>query len=142
MTFERRWDNDATGIGIRDASIAAPDVERLRAVLDRAGWVAEAPEHHLLPHVVEAAKRSGVQVVRAEVVGGVLEIEVSAAGASRREVRAAVYGLIGAFAEASTHVRETDGAFQVVTGMLPGDGEFATHGHLARIRAVSVPAGE
>jgi hypothetical protein len=142
MALERRWDNDTTGTGTRDASVAAPDVERLLAVLGRDGWVAEAPEHHLLPHVVEAAERLGVTVLRGDVVAGVLEIDVGIAGAARRDIRAVVYSLIGAFAEASTHVRETDGAFEVVTGMLSGDGEFATHGHLARIRAVAVPPGD
>lgn len=50
------------------------------------------------------------------------------------------YGLIGAFAEGATYVRESrsggDVVLDVVTGVMPGDNAFATHGHLARIRIV------
>ena len=55
--------------------------------------------------------------------------------------RIAAFGLIGAIAEGSTHIREAapgrDGLDLVVlTGVLPGDTTFATHGHLVRIRVV------
>ena len=49
-----------------------------------------------------------------------------------------LYGLIGSFAESSTHVRERrvggDVILDVVTGVMPGDSAFASHGHLARVR--------
>ena len=43
-----------------------------------------------------------------------------------------------AVAEGATFVRETridgDIVLDVVTGVMPGDNAFATHGHLARVR--------
>jgi hypothetical protein len=46
--------------------------------------------------------------------------------------------VIGAFAEGATYVRESraggDVILDVVTGVMPGDNAFATHGHMARLR--------
>ena len=56
------------------------------------------------------------------------------------EVRAAVFSLIGSFAEVSTYVRQlsdraTEGtlSFEVVTGILRGESHFEPHGHTLRI---------
>jgi len=68
-----------------------------------------------------------------------LDVEVVAAGASWRELREAAFGLVGTFAESSTHVVERSGddrgsvELLVTTGMLEGDGAFAPHGHVVRI---------
>jgi hypothetical protein len=68
-----------------------------------------------------------------------LDVEVVAAGASWREPREAAFGLVGTFAESSTHVRERSGddrgsvELLVTTGMLEDDGAFAAHGHVVRI---------
>jgi hypothetical protein len=55
-----------------------------------------------------------------------------------------MFSVIGSFAEGSTHVaqRPVDGAveYDVVTGMLPDQTEFLTHGHLVRFRVVGEPA--
>jgi len=59
-------------------------------------------------------------------------------GTGVRDAHAAAYALIAAVAEASTSVREVrPDEYEVVTGMLPGDGAFATHGHVLRIRAIA-----
>lgn len=43
--------------------------------------------------------------------------------------------LLTRIAEDSFHVRRVDDqTFDAVTGMLPGDGDFATHGHTIRLR--------
>ena len=71
----------------------------------------------------------------------VLQATAGPAGTDWRVTRIAAFGLIGAIAEGSTHIREAapgrDGLDLVVlTGVLPGDTTFATHGHLVRIRVV------
>jgi hypothetical protein len=56
---------------------------------------------------------------------------------SKRDLRQAVWTILGAVAELSTHVRESrdeDGvSFEVVTGTPKGSGRFATHGHTLRL---------
>jgi hypothetical protein len=61
-------------------------------------------------------------------------------------IRAAVYRLIGALAELSTHVHEQvlpDGGveFVVTTGILDGDTQWQGHGHVVRLR-ISSPSGQ
>jgi hypothetical protein len=57
--------------------------------------------------------------------------------------RAAVFGLIGSFAESATHARrcrDRSGAlrFEVGTGMLAGDAHFAPHGHVVIINVTGL----
>jgi hypothetical protein len=74
----------------------------------------------------------------ADVKDATLDVEVVAAGASWRELREAALGLVGTFAESSTHVVERSGddrgsvELLVTTGMLKGDGAFTPHGHVVR----------
>ena len=59
-------------------------------------------------------------------------------------MRAAVFSLVGSFAELATYVRqrrseETEVGdrtflFEVVTGILDGETRFAPHGHTVRVR--------
>jgi hypothetical protein len=69
----------------------------------------------------------------------ILDVEVVADGGSWRELREAAFGLVGTFAESSTHVVERSGddrgsvELLVTTGMLEADGAFAPHGHVVRI---------
>lgn len=59
------------------------------------------------------------------------------------EVRAAVFSLLGSFAETATYVRQrrvdpadaSGGAllFEIVTGFLPSDTAFVPHGHAVRV---------
>jgi len=139
MAERRRWDIDERFVGVADAVAASEDVERLLAMTSVPGWVTEDALEHLGPSCTAAAAMLGVELTRMEVVDDVLEIDVQ--DVIRDEPRAPrilAYGLIGSFAEAATHVRETrvDGAvvLDVVTGVLPGDSAFATHGHLVRVR--------
>ena len=110
---------------------------------DPARNVTEDALAHLGPSCTAAAEMLGVEITRMEVVDDVLEIDLrDRIFDEPRAPRIVAYGLIGSFAEGATHVRETreDGAvvLDVVTGVLPGDGAFATHGHLARVRLVGV----
>jgi hypothetical protein len=142
MVERRRWDIDERFVGVADATAASPDVERLLAQSREPGWVTEDAEAHLGSHLVSAAERAGLEVRRLEVVDAVLEIDVAAPdGTDWRSTRIAAFGLIGAIAEGSTHIREVspgrDGLdLSVLAGVLPGDSGFATHGHLVRIRVV------
>jgi hypothetical protein len=141
----RRWDSDERYTGVADARIASADVERLLAQTREPGWVTEEPELHLGPWCVAAASSLGLEVLRLEVVEHVLEVDVrsAAADADLGAGRVAAYGLVGAFAEASTHIREhrnddrSEVVLEVVTGILPGDGYFATHGHSVRVRLLT-----
>ena len=138
---DRRWDTDERGIGVRDATAFSAPVRELLDMLRRPGWVAEEPDAHLLPHLEATAAELGLGPVSWADVDGVLEVRVEVDEEARRNARlAAVFALVASIAEASTHVRETEpGVFEVLTGMLPGDGSFATHGHVVRIR--TSPAG-
>jgi hypothetical protein len=141
MAERRRWDIDERFVGVADASVASTDVERLLAMTSVPGWVTEDALGHLGPSCTAAAAMLGVELTRMEVVDDVLEIDVQEVTRDEpRAPRILAYGLIGSFAEAATHVRETrvDGAvaLDVVTGVLPGDSAFASHGHLVRVRLV------
>ena len=143
MPERRRWDSDDRFVGVADAATASADVERLLAMTRAGGWVTEDALAHLGPSCTAAAEMLGIEIARMEVVDHVLEIDLPKADFDEpRAPRIVAYGLIGAFAESATHVRETrkDGAvvLDVVTGVLPGDGTFATHGHLARIRLLGI----
>ena len=140
MTDRRRWDTDARGAGVADAASHAGSVSRLLATLTEPDWVAEDPEIHLIPHLAEAARALGLELTVTDASAANLEVRVSApATMSPREARAAVHGLVGSIAEGSTHVREVESGrtYEVVTGMLDGDGPpampFAAHGHVLRI---------
>ena len=135
----RRWDLDTRGRGIASATAFAPAAERLLAAMRLPDWVAEEPEHHLLPHVRRLCDERGWALRRAEVEQAVLVLEVAVGPASWRELRAAGFQLIGTFAEAHALVAQRDrddGGIEldVTTGMLEGDGDFAPHGHTVRLR--------
>ena len=135
---DRRWDNDERGTGARDGTAFAAPVERLVETLGRPGWITEDPDAHLLPHLQATAADRGWTLTRWADVDGVLEVELDVGGKRAHKTRLeAAYALIGSIAEASTHVREAEpGVYEVLTGMLPGDGSFATHGHVVRMRTV------
>jgi hypothetical protein len=141
-TDQQRWDTDERFVGVRDASVASPDVERLLTMTAEPGWVTEDAEAHLGPSVRAVAESLAVELARLEAVDDVLEIDVRLPkGSGATAQQAVAFALIGAFAESSTHVRQLGSAsrtvdLMVVTGVLPGDGTFATHGHLARVRVL------
>ncbi len=138
-----RWDPDGRGIGVGDARSHLGTLDALRHAADEAGWVAEEPETHLLPHLLRYAAAGSPWVIETSAAApdGTFEIDARWTGpndADRRTVRAAAYGLIGAIAEATTCIHERrdaeDIAFDVVTGALPGETDFASHGHTLRLR--------
>lgn len=143
MAERRRWDIDDRFVGVADAGIASADIERLLELTTTSGWITEDALDHLGPSCTAAAAMLGVELTRMEVIDDVLEVDLrEPAFDEARAPRIVAYGLIGSFAEAATHIRETreDGAvvLDVVTGMLPGDGAFATHGHLVRVRLLEM----
>lgn len=138
-----RWDPDERGIGVGDARAHLGVLDALRRAAVQPGWVAEEPESHLLPHLVRHAAEDSPWVIAstATEADGTFVVDARWAGpadADRRTIRAAAFGLIGAVAETSTGIHERRGpdgvTFDVVTGVLPGETEFATHGHTVRLR--------
>jgi hypothetical protein len=135
---KQRWDTDERGHGVASADAFAPALERLLEAARQPDWVAEEPEHHLLPHVRRLCEEQG-WTVAAEIDDAVLVLGVVLpAGADRRELRAAGHALVGTFSEECTHIeqRQSDGAVEldVVTGMPDGSEQFAPHGHTVRLR--------
>jgi len=141
MAERRRWDTDERFVGVADAGRASQDVAALLAMTNEPGWVTEDALEHLGPSCTAAAADLRIEITRMEVVHAVLEIDmwVTKDGLARAP-RVDAYGVIGAFAEGATYVRESraggDVILDVVTGVMPGDNAFATHGHMARLRIV------
>ena len=137
--MRRRWDTDDRGRGVASAAASVPDLDRLRAAMLEPDWVSEEPDLHLLPHVRRLCEERGWDVARATVVDDVLEVEVVVPAATVPSPVEAAFGILGTFAEASTHVvqQAADVGESVellaTTGMLEGDGVFAPHGHTVRI---------
>jgi hypothetical protein len=139
-----RWEPDDRGVGVGDARAHLVTLDAMRDVAKRDGWVAESPETHLLPRLSEHA--AGSVPLRIETTTtepeGTFAVDLRWVGAPDPEswqVRAAAMALIGVIAETSSLVherRDQDGVatFDVLTGLLPGDTAFATHGHTLRLR--------
>ena len=139
-----RWDPDDRGVGIGDARAHLATLDAMRDVAVQDGWVAESPETHLLPRLTEYAADAspiGIEATRTE-PDGTFEVDARWVGAPDPEswqVRAATVALIGVIAETSSLIherRDGDGVatFDVLTGLLPEDTAFATHGHTLRLR--------
>ena len=136
-----RWERDDRGRGIADASQLIAGAGELVAAFGEAGWVAEQPELHLLPHIREWCRQDGRLALldaRTDEHGAyVVELEWKGPGGGRGRICAAVFGLIGCLAESATYVRQRaegdgDGSvlrFEVGTGELEPDARFAPHGH-------------
>ncbi len=151
--MDRRWDVDERGQGVAGGGAL---VEGARELLDAMGaenWVAEDPEAHLLPHLERACAdgRLGLELLGARFEDAAeFEVELSWTGDPRdsRAARAAVFALVGSIAESATYVRQRRDSggdvdagrpgeelrFEVATGMLAPDTEFATHGHVLILR--------
>jgi hypothetical protein len=137
-TGRKRWDADDRFVGVADASGFAAAIEELAALARRAGWVAEDPDVHLVPHLTAAAVE-GLRLVSYRVrADGVLIVAVQySPGMGRSEIRLRAWALIGTIAEPAASVCERpDGdtvVFDVVTGIPDGTGPFASHGHSVRL---------
>jgi hypothetical protein len=130
-----------------------PGAGELIAAFGQPDWVAEQPELHLLPHVEEWCRRDGrlaLTGTRADDSSSyALDLEWHSTAGGVGAVRAAVFSLIGSFAESATYVRQRrvasdDGdpapelRFEVGTGELAPDARFVPHGHVVLINVVGV----
>ncbi|WP_405021719.1 hypothetical protein OHV05_37760 (plasmid) [Kitasatospora sp. NBC_00070] len=136
----RRWDIDERFTGIATGRALAPAIERLATHLTREGWVTEDPDGHLLPHLRGACESAGSpwRLLGAKLLDdGVYEVQLATrTGPTTADlpIRDAL-ALLAPVAEASFAVRQVDeDTIECVTGMLDGDGTYATHGHLIRLR--------
>src|SRR6478609_9141320 len=139
-----RWDGDERGHGIADAAGLVPGATELVAAFGTAAWVTEQPELHLLPHLEHWCRGDGrlspngshVDTANAYVV----DLEWRGDPAAVGQARAAVFALIGSFAESATYVRQRRAApddapagpllrFEIGTGELAPEARFAPHGH-------------
>ena len=147
-----RWDGDNRGRGVADAAQLVPGATELVAAFTQPAWVAEEPEIHLRPHVEAWCRRDQrLELTDAhtdETNAYILDLEWCGASAGVGEARAAVFALIGSFAESATYVRQrrfgTDAAgatmklqFEVGTGEL-ADARFDAHGHVVLINVAGV----
>lgn len=134
-----RWEGDERGRGVADAGWLVPGAGELVAAFGEPAWVAEEPERHLLPHVRQWCTRDGRLVLTAahQDETGTYVLDLAWRGEARNvgEARAAVFSLVGSFAESATYVRQRRVAdpgwlrFEVGTGELSPDARFDPHGH-------------
>src|SRR5690242_2716760 len=105
-----RWDGDDRGQGIADAARLVAGAGELVAAFREPTWVAEQPELHLLPHVeawCQTDPRLALTGAHADETDAyVLDFEWRGAACSVGGARAAVFSLIGSFAETATYVRQ------------------------------------
>lgn len=143
-----RWDGDNRGLGVGDALQLVSGAGELVAAFRQPAWVAEQPDLHLLPHVeawCEQDHRLALIDANTDDTGAyILDCEWRGAPGSVGQARAAVFSLIGCFAESATYVRQrripSNGGgstmelqFEVGTGEIAPDTRFAPHGHVVVI---------
>ena len=148
-----RWDGDDRGEGIANAAQLVAGASELIAALREPRWVAEQPELHLLPHIEAWCLRDRRLALAGAFTDGVdayvLDLEWHGETRSVGAARAAVFSLIGSFAESATYVRQRrvpsngDGSamtlqFEVGTGELAPDARFASPGHVVLINVADV----
>lgn len=148
-----RWDGDDRGRGIGDAAQLVSGARELVAAFGEPAWIAEQPELHLLPHIEAWCERDGRLVLPGaftdDAAAYVVELEWPDATGGVGVARAAVFSLIGSFAESATYVRQrrvaVDGGgspmklqFEVGTGELAPEAKFEPHGHVVLINVAGV----
>lgn len=148
-----RWDGDDRGQGIGDAEHLVAGAGDLIAAFRQTSWVAEQPELHLLPHIEAWCQEDPRLVLTGtdtdDAGAYVLSLEWQGATGSVGAARAAVFSLVGSFAESATYVRQRrvasddNGAslklqFEVGTGELAPDTRFEPHGHVVVINVAGV----
>ncbi|MER7247274.1 hypothetical protein [Kribbella sp. NPDC000426] len=146
-----RWEGDDIGRGVGDAERLVPGVSDLLAAFQEPLWVAEQPEDHLLPHVERWCQDDGRLAVRTTSTDDqhtfVLDLEWRGEPAGVGQVRAAVFSLIGSFAESATYIRQrrilSEGTlaglqFEIGTGELAPDTRFQPHGHAVLINVAGI----
>jgi hypothetical protein len=148
-----RWEGDQSGRGVGSAAQLLTGANELIAAFGRPDWVAEQPELHLLPHVEAWCRQDRRLALTGTHTDGssayVLDLEWRSTPGSVGAVRAAVFSLIGSFAESASYVRQRrvvsdDGGpalelqFEVGTGELGSDARFVPHGHVVVINVAGV----
>jgi hypothetical protein len=134
---DRRWDTDERGRGVAGGSAFASGVEELVEALALEDWIAEEPEAHLLPHIERACTLAGLELLEHRLEDAVFTVRIAWPGPRRGdEARAAIFAVVGSFAESATSVRQRGLSFEVATGMLDPDTPFKSHGHLVRLELV------
>jgi len=148
-----RWDGDKRGRGIGDAAQLVPGAGELVAAFRETGWVAEQPEVHLGPHVEAWCERDQRLALSDAYTDDrhayVLDLEWRGAPTSVGGARAAVFSLIGSFAESASYVRQRRVAgdpgssarrlqFEVGTGEVAPEARFEPHGHVVVINVAGV----
>jgi hypothetical protein len=136
-----RWDGDERGRGIASGEAFVGHLSELASVASDSGWVAEEPEAHLLPHLQaacdEAASAFHLDATRLEGEVFVVDLTPQGGDLSVGEIRRGAIALAATIAEESTHIRQRREGdvleFDVSTGST-GNGRFAPHGHLVRLR--------
>lgn len=142
-----RWDGDERGQGIADGAQLVSGASELVEAFRQPTWVAEQPEVHLLPHVEAWCRRDRRLALTDAYTDGtnayVLDFDWQGATGSVGDARAAVFSLIGSFAESATYVRQRRVAagdasamelqFEVGTGELRPETRFEPHGHVVVI---------
>jgi len=144
----RRWDIDERGHGIASGQAFAPNVAELGEAMADPGWVTEDPENHLLPHLKAACSKADAPLriasFRSEGEVFVVELEARDGTDSIGQLRRAAVALAATIAEESTHIRQKkkDGVieFDVATGSVGSETDFAPHGHLVRLRIQPSPS--
>lgn len=151
--MSERWEGDERGRGVGDAAQLVPGVSELLGALGEPGWVAEDPEVHLRPHIETWCERDGRLALSGaytdERHAYVLDLAWRGESVGVGEARAAVFALIGFFAESATYVRQRRDAgggdpsrpilqFEVGTGELAPDAMFSPHGHVVVINVAGV----
>jgi hypothetical protein len=148
-----RWDDDDRGRGIGDAEQLVTGARELIAAFSEPTWVAEQPEAHLRPHVEQWCQQNGRLTLQSASIDDhhayVLDLEWRGESAGVGQARAAVFSLIGSFAESATYVRQrwvrspndvsaASLRFEVGTGELASDSRFHSHGHAVVINVAGV----
>src|SRR4051812_6143809 len=148
-----RWDGDTRGQGVGSAGLLVPGANELVAAFGDPAWVAEQPELHLRPHIEAwCAQDERLSLTNTSVDNRnalVLDVEWQGATGEVGRARAAVYALIGSFAEGATYVRQRrlgsndDPSsmklmFEIGTGELSPDSRFDPHGHVVVISLAGV----
>jgi hypothetical protein len=143
-----RWDPDERGAGVADASAHLATLDALREAAARPDWVAEEPEAHLLPHLRSAVAADGATLAIDAATtdpDGTFVVEARWVGdaGDAHGAQVAAFALIATIAESTTaiqmrHDPDAD-VYEVVTGVLPGESRFATHGHTLRLRLLGAP---
>ena len=136
--YRRRWDTDQRTIGSADARAAVAPLQRLLAACLRPGWVTEDPGTYVglaLRHQCDTVDSAWRWVGESQNEDGFYVVDVEHLPASDHQLWEDAICLLSAVAEDSFHVRRVDDrTVECVTGMLDGDGKFASHGHAIRLR--------